>query len=61
MKPVTISVSTFCSTYSVQKTTAYKWIRLGLIESALIGGKRLIKVESVEALFERASREGQVQ
>lgn len=49
--PLMITVRNFCETCSCGKTTAYRLIREGKVESRRIGRRRLIVMESVRALL----------
>ncbi len=51
MKPLTIGVSAFCCALDIGRTTAFKLIRERQIASILVGRKRLITLESVDAFI----------
>ncbi|MDF2810485.1 MAG: excisionase [Microvirga sp.] len=54
MEPVTISVRDAAKAIGIGRVTLYKWIDEGKVESIRVGGRRLIKVESVRKLVEAA-------
>ena len=35
------------------KTTSYKLLKLGLVETAMIGGRRFVRLASIDSLFDR--------
>ena len=54
-KSITISIATLCQALGIGRSTAFKMVRERQVSSLLLGRKRLITVESVEALI--ASRQ----
>jgi excisionase family DNA binding protein len=46
-----LTLSDFCDFYSIGKSTAYLLIRSGKLRSIRVGGRRLIPVDSAEALL----------
>jgi hypothetical protein len=46
-----ISVDQFIADYNVGRTTAYRLIGIGKLQSVMIGRRRLILVDSAEALL----------
>lgn len=53
-KPITLTVKGFCELTSLGRTTAYKMLAEGRIQSCLVGRRRLITMESVEAFMASA-------
>jgi hypothetical protein len=54
VRPVAVRalrVNDFCTAYGYGRSAAYGLIRQGKLASVLIGGKRLISVDSAEALI----------
>lgn len=51
-----LTVDEFCKAYSLSKPTCYKLIRSGELHSVIVGGRRLIPVDSAEALLRQPSR-----
>lgn len=49
-----LSINEFCAAYGLSRSTTYKLIAQGALSSVLIGGRRLIPVESAEALLKKA-------
>jgi excisionase family DNA binding protein len=41
----------FCDAYSIGRSTAYTMIKAGTLRSIRVGGRRLIPIESAEALL----------
>jgi excisionase family DNA binding protein len=57
-----MSVAALCQALDIGRSTAFKMLREGQVSSLLLGRKRLITVESVEALIaqrQAEAREGQ--
>ncbi|WP_296707186.1 helix-turn-helix domain-containing protein [Rhodoblastus sp.] len=51
-----LHVNEFCEAYGVSRSTAYRLIAEGKLETVKIGNRRLVPVDSAEALLE--SKEG---
>ena len=51
MTPIAISVSDTCEACGIGRTTLYKLLNEGVLESKLIGRKRVILVSSIENYF----------
>ena len=51
-EPLMITVRRFCEISSCGKTTAFRLIREGKIESRCVGRRRLIVMESVRSLLD---------
>ena len=49
--PLAVSVKQFCSLTSLGRTTAFKLISEGKLQTLAIGGRTLILWRSIEALF----------
>jgi excisionase family DNA binding protein len=56
-KPLAVSVAGFCEMLSIKRTKAHALIRDRAVDSVRIGGKRLIKVSSIEKLLETSNGE----
>jgi excisionase family DNA binding protein len=54
LKPIAISVAEACKVCGIGKTTLYRMLQDGLLESRLIGRKRVVIVESIERYFDRS-------
>jgi len=50
MKPLCCSVADAAKSIGVSRATVYNWMREGRIETSRIGGRRLVKIESVKRL-----------
>ncbi len=57
MKPVTITINAFCQIFGISRTTTYKLINQGRIETIKVGRSTRITVRSAEAWFEQAVAE----
>lgn len=53
-KPLALTVRSFCELTSLGRTTTYKMLQEGRIQSCLIGRRRLITMESAEAFLASA-------
>ncbi|MEV5020732.1 helix-turn-helix domain-containing protein [Sphingobium sp. LMA1-1-1.1] len=54
MQPITCSVDDAAKAIGIGRVTLYKYIKEGRVESVRIGGRRLVKIESVKRLVEAA-------
>lgn len=54
METVTCSVNDAAKAIGIGRVTLYKWIDEGKLESIRVGGRRLIKVDSVRKLVQAA-------
>jgi excisionase family DNA binding protein len=54
MQPITCSVDDAAKAIGIGRVTLYKYIRSGKVESVRVGGRRLVKIESVKRLVEAA-------
>lgn len=54
LKPIALTVRSFCELTSLGRTTAYKMLHEGRIRSCLVGRRRLIMMESAEAFLAAA-------
>ncbi len=54
MEPVACSVDDAARSIGVCRATIYNWIKEGRIEAARVGGRRLVKIESVKRLVAAA-------
>ena len=54
MQPITCSVDDAAKAIGIGRVTLYKYINQGLVESVRVGGRRLVKIESVKRLVEAA-------
>jgi excisionase family DNA binding protein len=54
MEPITCSVQDAARALSVSRATIYNWMRENRIETARVGGRRLVKIASVRRLIEVA-------
>lgn len=54
MEPLCCSVSDAAKSIGVCRATIYNWMREGRIVTHRIGGRRLVKIESVKRLVEAA-------
>lgn len=52
MKQQFVSVKDLCALWGFKRTKAFELLRLELIESVLLGRRRLISVASVEGYFQ---------
>ena len=52
-----LNVRDFCAAYRIGRSTAFNEIASGSLKSALVCGKRLIRVEDAEAWFTAKFRE----
>ena len=50
MKPLCCSVSDAAKSIGVCRATIYNWMREGRIETSRVGGRRLVRIESVKRL-----------
>jgi excisionase family DNA binding protein len=50
-----LKIKEFCEAYGPSRSTTYKLINEGKLKSVLVGGRRLILVESAEALLKGAA------
>jgi excisionase family DNA binding protein len=50
-----LKVKEFCRAYGPSKPTVYRLIRSGELHSILLGGRRLIPVDTAEALLHQPS------
>jgi excisionase family DNA binding protein len=55
MKPITVSVKTATELTGLSRSTIWKLLTAGTVESVSIGRKRLIKFESLEALLRKSA------
>jgi predicted DNA-binding transcriptional regulator AlpA len=46
-----LKINDFCEAYGPSRSTAYSWIRSGLLPDIKIGGTRIIPVDAAEALL----------
>ena len=51
MKPLCVGIDDFCKLASIKRTKAYACISDGLVETRLLGRRRLITMRSIEALL----------
>lgn len=54
MQPITCSVDDAAKAIGIGRVTLYKYIKSGRVESVRVGGRRLVKIESVKRLVEAA-------
>lgn len=54
MEPLACSVGDAAKSIGVCKATIYNWMREGRIDTTRVGGRRLVKIESVKRLMEAA-------
>lgn len=54
MQPITCSVDDAAKAIGIGRVTLYKYINNGTVESVRVGGRRLIKIDSVKRLVEAA-------
>ncbi|MFP5431919.1 MAG: helix-turn-helix domain-containing protein [Alphaproteobacteria bacterium] len=50
MQPITCSVDDAAKAIGIGRVTLYKYINEGRVESIRVGGRRLVKIESVKRL-----------
>lgn len=54
MQPITCSVDEAAAAIGIGRVTLYKYINQGRVESVRIGGRRLVKIDSIRRLVEAA-------
>lgn len=54
MEPLACSVSDAAKSIGVSRATIYNWMRAGMIDATRVGGRRLVRIESVRRLLEAA-------
>lgn len=54
MEPLACSVADAAKSIGVCRATVYNWMREKRIETVRVGGRRLVKIESVKRLVEAA-------
>lgn len=54
MQPIMCSVDEAAKAIGIGRVTLYKYINAGKVESVRVGGRRLVKIESVKRLVEAA-------
>jgi len=50
-----LRIKEFCEAYGLSRSTVYKLMSEGKLSTVLVGGRRLIPVESAEALLKTAA------
>ena len=50
--PISITIGEFCAQVGLRRTTAFRLLREGKIESRLVGRRRLILMSSVKKLLD---------
>ncbi len=58
-KPLAVTMDDFCALVGVRRTSGFRLLKEGAVEGLLIGRRRLITMESIEALIE-SSKTGAV-
>lgn len=58
METRTISVADFCHMSGLKKTTTFKLIRTNQLASTKVGSRRLISLESAQALIDPSKKVG---
>jgi len=54
MEPICCSVLDAAKSIGVSRATIYNWMKEGRIETSRVGGRRLVKIESIKRLAEAA-------
>lgn len=54
MRPIAVTIKQACNLIGIKPTLMYELLGAGELESALIGGRRLIVYTSLEKLLERS-------
>lgn len=54
MEPLCCSVADAAKSIGVCRATIYNWMREGRISTQRVGGRRLVKIDSVKRLVEAA-------
>ena len=52
MEPICCSVLDAAKAIGVSRATIYNWMNAGRIETSRVGGRRLVKIESIKRLAE---------
>jgi len=55
MEPITCSVDEAAKAIGIGRVTLYSYIRSGKIESVRLGGRRLVKIDSIKRLIGEAA------
>jgi len=50
MQPITCSVDDAAKAIGIGRVTLYKYIKTGKVESVRVGGRRLVKIDSIKRL-----------
>lgn len=58
MKPLYITVKDLCDLFGLGRTKAFELLRSNLIDSVLLGCRRLVSLESVEKYFATLPKKG---